>query len=88
MAHKRYLHLPLTYHWYDEIESGRKSIDYREQSEHWKSRIEGNTFDGVVLSRAYSGERMVKKWIKTEKLNSGIDTDLAVSGPVYAIYFE
>lgn len=30
------IHLVLTYHWYDEIDAGRKWIEYREQSDYYK----------------------------------------------------
>lgn len=33
------LNLVLTEHWFDEIESGRKRIEYREMSDHWKRLI-------------------------------------------------
>ena len=82
------LHLTLTYHWYDEIKSGRKKIDYREKKPYWIKRIDGKKFNQVILQRGYSGVRMCKKWVKTEILDSGINTDLKIDKPVYAIYFE
>lgn len=33
------LDLSLTYHWYDEIESGRKTVEYREMSDYWRKRL-------------------------------------------------
>jgi hypothetical protein len=33
------LHLVLTHHWYDEIIAGRKWIEYRAMSDHWKRLI-------------------------------------------------
>lgn len=30
------IHLILTYHWYDEIDAGRKWVEYREQSDYYK----------------------------------------------------
>lgn len=30
------IHLILTHHWYDEIDAGRKWVDYREQSNYYK----------------------------------------------------
>lgn len=33
------LHLPLTYHWFDEIESGRKKCEYRRFTEGWSKRL-------------------------------------------------
>lgn len=82
------LHLILTAFWFNEIDSKRKFIDYRIINKHWKSRIEGKTFDYVVLHYAYTSKTLIMKWIKTEKLESGINTDLKTDEPVYAIYFE
>jgi len=87
-VHKKNLHLPLTAAWFGEIKSGRKNIDYRLCSAHWKSRIEGNTFDNVMLHFGYTSKIITRKWIKTEKLKTGIKTDLKVDKPVYAIYFD
>jgi hypothetical protein len=33
------LNLVLTFHWYAEIESGRKRIEYRAMSPHWTKQI-------------------------------------------------
>lgn len=35
----RILDLSVTYYWYDEIESGRKTVEYREVSDYWKKRL-------------------------------------------------
>lgn len=35
----RILDLSLKYHWYDEIESGRKSVEYRELNDYWAKRL-------------------------------------------------
>ena len=34
------LNLPLKAHWFQEIKSGRKSIEYRKASPYWASRFE------------------------------------------------
>ena len=33
------IHLILTHHWYDEIDAGRKWIEYREQSDYYKRML-------------------------------------------------
>lgn len=38
-AERDTLFLPLTYHWYDLTESGAKTIEYREMTEHWRKQI-------------------------------------------------
>lgn len=97
MSHKKYLHLRLTYHWYDKIESGSKNIDYRKVKKYWTDRLVSKTpiinrrfqeYDEIIFYRAYSGVKMIKKWVKTKELNTGIDTDLGISQPVYAVYFK
>lgn len=36
------IHLILTYHWYDEIDAGRKLVEYREQSDYYKRMLVRN----------------------------------------------
>lgn len=31
--------LPLSHHWYDETESGRKRVEYRRMSNHWRKLL-------------------------------------------------
>lgn len=33
------LHLVLTHHWFNEMESGRKAIEYRAKSDRWRKMI-------------------------------------------------
>lgn len=33
------IHLVLSYHWYDEIDAGRKWVEYREQSDYYKRML-------------------------------------------------
>jgi len=35
-VHPLVVHLVLTYHWYDEMTAGRKHIEYRAITPHWK----------------------------------------------------
>ena len=90
MPHKTILHLTVKREWFNKIKSGEKTIEYREVKPHWKTRLGGMTFDKIIFVNGYMGDSpsIAKTWIKTEKLNSGIDTDLGITGPVYAVYFE
>jgi hypothetical protein len=36
---KRILHLTLLRHWFDEIASGRKTVEYRENKRYWDTRL-------------------------------------------------
>jgi hypothetical protein len=50
------LRLVLTHHWYDEIASGRKRIEYRETSPYWRKRIwmRRRELATVTFSRGYT----------------------------------
>ena len=54
------LHLVLTYHWYDEIAGGRKHIEYREMSDHWKRLIwdKRSEITHVRFARGYTKTTM------------------------------
>lgn len=55
------LHLHVTFEYFDQIESGEKTEEYREY-EKWKSKIEGKQFDTVTIWRAYTSERIARPW--------------------------
>jgi len=50
------LHLVLTHHWYDEVASGRKRIEYRDRSLFWFDRIWRKRHDikTVTFARGYT----------------------------------
>ena len=58
----------LTYHWYGEIEAGRKTVEYREINDYWESRLwaDGVTerISAIRFSRGYTDTRMT--WEVTE----------------------
>lgn len=56
------VHMVLTYHWYDEIASGRKQIEYRKCNAYWKRRL--GTFPYpqlVVFRRGYTSTIMTRR---------------------------
>ena len=56
------LHLPLTYHWFDEIESGRKTCEYRRFTAGWKKRLSRlKKGDLVVFHRGYSSHTITRQ---------------------------
>lgn len=63
------LHLILTHHWYDEIESGRKSVEYRSNTRYWRTRILNflhQSDNTVTFHRGYTSTTMqfkVKKLV-------------------------
>lgn len=54
------LSVVLTYHWFDEIKSGRKTHEYRERSIYWANRLDGRHYDTITFRRGYrkSAEKM------------------------------
>jgi hypothetical protein len=59
------VHLVVTHHWYDEIASGRKTVEYRELNERWVAIILRNAnLKRVTFHRGYTSttlERRVSK---------------------------
>lgn len=47
------LHLVLKFDWYDKIASGEKTVEYREPSEYWNSRLQNKHYDLVRFQRGY-----------------------------------
>lgn len=48
------LHLTLYREHFHAIASGMKHIEYRPQSKHWKSRIEGKHYDAILFRNGYA----------------------------------
>ena len=65
----------LTYHWYGEIEAGRKTVEYREINDYWESRLwaDGLTerIAAIRFSRGYTNTRMT--WEVTEIVRNDED---------------
>ena len=55
------LHLHVTFEYFDHIESGEKTEEYREY-EKWKSKIEGKQFDAVTIWRGYTSKKLTRPW--------------------------
>lgn len=47
------LFLTVTKHWFDEIKSGKKKIEYREYKQYWISRLKGKSYDIVEFRNGY-----------------------------------
>lgn len=79
------LKLVLTYHWFDEIEAGRKTVEYREVKDTWK-RLETEKYTTVTFYRGYAKNRkeMTFEIKSIEKMN-GKNSDLHIDKDVYAI---
>lgn len=77
--------------WFDKIKSGEKNIEYREVKDTWTKRIFNIkgivAVKKVVLSRDYRRkEQLMFQIKKIETLPTGINTDLKINNPVYAIH--
>lgn len=50
----RCLHLVLTHHWYDMIDDGLKSEEYRSLTPRYRRLLENQSYDYIVLHRGYT----------------------------------
>lgn len=62
------LTLPLKAEYFDAIDDGTKLEEYRLTTPFWRKRIEGKTFDRIILTRGYpkasdSARRLVRPWL-------------------------
>ena len=48
------LYLFLKYKWYDLIESGQKTSEYREIKPYWINRLENKHYDTVTFQRGFT----------------------------------
>lgn len=54
MANKsRDLILPVKRIYFDAILEGSKLFEYRKNNEHWRKRIEGRTYDRIIITLGY-----------------------------------
>jgi len=65
------LNLTLHKKWFDQIASGEKRIEYRENKPYWNARLDGKKFEAVCFKNGYSSSapKMViecKKIIKAD----------------------
>jgi len=81
------IYLPLTFHWYDEIQAGRKKIEYRETSEYWRKRIWLKRFDlsHVQFRRGYSEVTTVREIMR---IDIGLCPYPEWDGVYYRIHFQ
>lgn len=54
MSENKILSLNLTYYWYDLINSGKKTTEYRRYCHYWNKRFENNQYNIVIFHRGYS----------------------------------
>ena len=59
--------LPVKGIYFDQIQSGEKSDEFRLCTPFWRKRLEGKTFDRVIVTKGYpkrddEARRLVRKW--------------------------
>ena len=82
------LHLVLTYHWFDEIMAGRKIIEYRAMSPHWKRLIwdRRNQIAKVRFQRGFERDPL-RTARSVTKIDIGPCPYAGWSGDYYRIHF-
>ena len=64
------LHLTLKKKWFDLINSGEKTIEFREIKPYWTKRLEGKHFDIVIFKNGYNKDSPKMKFkVKEIKKN-------------------
>ena len=61
------LTIPLTGKYFDQIKAGTKPEEYRLANEFWRKRLEGRSYDHIVLTRGYPrredhSRRLEREW--------------------------
>jgi len=56
------VHLVLTYHWFDEMLAGRKHIEYRAMTPHWRRLLwdRRDRIDAARFSRGYTATTIMR----------------------------
>ena len=80
------LTLRLSTKWFDKIWSGEKKIEYRVKKPYWEKRIEGKKLSAVRMFRGYNDGPSLTLTIDKIEVVDGMNTDLMIDAPVYAIH--
>lgn len=67
------LNLVLMHKWYDLIESGEKTSEFREMKPYWVKRLEGKHYDTVTFQRGYTNIKQCYKIIEITTTNKPND---------------
>lgn len=78
--HSSVLHLSLYREHFSAIADGTKPIEYRPQSTHWKSRIEGKRYDAVLFRNGYApnAPEMLVQFLGVRRYGKGRDAYYAI----------
>lgn len=58
------LHLPLKREYFDAIRAGTKPEEFRLCTPHWRKRLEGQSFDRIVLTLGYPAKADIARRIE------------------------
>lgn len=61
------LYLPLKREYFEQILAGVKPLEFRLRNAHWTKRLEGKSYDGIVLTLGYpavddQSKRLYRQW--------------------------
>jgi len=75
------LHLNLIRKYFDDIAEGRKRVEYREQSAHWRARLEGRRYDFLKFRNGYSANapEMLVEFRRVRRYGKGRNAYYAIS---------
>ena len=81
--------------WFEKIESGEKTVEYREATPYWNKRVasfigkirEAEGSDLVIFRLGYTKKFLKARITKIEK-KDGKDTDLKCDNLVFALHFK
>lgn len=67
LEHRGTLTLSLKGEYFDQIAAGTKPFEYRVVKEYWRKRLEGCTYDEIILTKGYPkaddvSRRMRRRW--------------------------
>ena len=76
--------------WFDQIRSGKKIVEYREIKSHWEKRLEGKTYDKILIVLGYPKTRtpentIIFKWSGVKRILLKHEEFGNESKPVFAI---
>lgn len=80
------LHLVLTGHWFGEVASGRKTVEYRKITPHWSQRLAKRDYTHVCFSRGYTSKVRITRRITA--IDTGPCPYEGWDGIYYRVHFE
>lgn len=70
--------------WFEKINSGEKTHEYREVKDYWTNRLEGRNYETVTFQLGMNKNKRLKFEVKSISINHNPNNDLGIV-PVYDI---